>query len=161
MARSIGAVDRRERLANPTVRFALAQRVPQQFVAGGAGWLHRQVVPAVACGTDVANHEAQRAERLVRNQQRGGARQPADERRDAARAKHQSASIEPHERQRAREQRVGERDAGSGSARQSGHHCAKDLRLIHTDSPLLRFRPAGLRAFRLRRRWLAGQPVPA
>ena len=59
----------------------------------------------------------------------------------AAPAARNTAAVEPHERQRPGKRRVGDRDAGAVGARQPGHHRAKDLRLVHVDSPSLRYRP--------------------
>ncbi|KOT20030.1 hypothetical protein DM52_570 [Burkholderia mallei] len=70
-----------------------AQRVPEQRVAVRGRRLHRQIVRAVVATLDFAYHEPQRAERLVVEIQGRGARQSADGRHRAARARNTSPCL--------------------------------------------------------------------
>ncbi|BEH39290.1 hypothetical protein GTC254T_43850 [Burkholderia pseudomallei] len=98
--------------------------MPEQRVAVRGRRLHRQIVRAVVATLDFAYHEPQRAERLVVEIQGRGARQSADGRHRAARAKHESLSAEPHERQAFGERRERDGDAGFAGI-ERGEHRAK------------------------------------
>ena len=135
-----GRVDGRKRLLNLAVETAITQRVPtirrrrrRMAASSGHAGLRR---PARCRGSRGA------ASRAARPRPAASPR-AATRRRAARRRQHgtRPAAVEPHERQRPGKRRVGDRDAGAVGARQPGHHRAKDLRLVHVDSPSLRYRP--------------------